>query len=118
MVISVYFRVLIIVELALINRLVVTYLMHIIRLVYMLELMLAAPMGRLCQARFASCLLPLASCLLPLAFSYHAQLNNVANSVTLFNHYMNLLLLCSGNIRWVLVWALMLEIISGFQDTF
>jgi hypothetical protein len=111
MVISVYFRVLIIVELALINRLVVTYLMHIIRLVYMLELMLAAPMGRLCQARFASCLLPL-------AFSYHAQLNNVANSVTLFNHYMNLLLLCSGNIRWVLVWALMLEIISGFQDTF
>ena len=54
MVISVYFRVLIIVELALINRLVVTFLMHITRLVYMLELMLAAPMGRLCQARFAS----------------------------------------------------------------
>ena len=86
--------------LGLTSHLAVTSQMLTTRLVYMRELTLVAPMGKLCQARFSH----LCSISQYEYFRPHSSL-----SLEPF---------CSGNIKLVLVLGLKLGIISGVLDTF
>lgn len=92
--------------LGLTSHLAVISQMLITKLAYMLALTLVAPMGRLCRDRFTA---------------YPSFLIIVFTDLSIMMvmfAFRSFCFSCSGNTKWVLVWALKLQTTSGVQDIF